>query len=264
MVRKGALPHVSVPNWKQFQHYKDRRPIWIKSYVEVLRDYKFSQLDDHSQQDIMQIWLLAAELDNKIPLDEPWLTENLPVHHHVRLKPLIDHGFLQGDSTMIAEFYQDDSRFIARCYNRDSLEKEKDVPKTSYSFSKDAHDRLGVSASGGPAAIDGRPPYHPDPDEHPIWISGYDGDNQLHYHQQYEKAAHERFVERYTRLQGGMDFTPLDDWIKAYRLSWIETAIEDGLASEPVKHVRDVRESLELLKNPHRGAKHAARTSRTG
>lgn len=62
-----------IPNWDEFQHYKDRSPPWIKLYNNLLEDYEFSNLSDASKLHLIAIWLLASRTNNKIPLDSDWV-----------------------------------------------------------------------------------------------------------------------------------------------------------------------------------------------
>lgn len=64
---------LSVPNLSKHQHYKDRRPPWIKLHASLLQDYEFSLLSDSEKYQLIGLWLLASQLDNKIPHDERWL-----------------------------------------------------------------------------------------------------------------------------------------------------------------------------------------------
>lgn len=99
------MNYLRVKGWENFQHYKDRNPPWIKLHRDLLRDYEFSCLQDASKLLLMEIWLLASQLDNRIPNDPNWLKRQLPYDGDIDLKPLIDSGFLvveQGASKMLA------------------------------------------------------------------------------------------------------------------------------------------------------------------
>lgn len=48
-------------NWEIFQHYKGRRPPWIKLHLRLLDDYDFSCLPVASKALAPLLWLLAAE-----------------------------------------------------------------------------------------------------------------------------------------------------------------------------------------------------------
>jgi hypothetical protein len=98
--------YLRVKNWEQFQHYKDRNPPWIKLHRDLLRDYEFQCLQDASKLQLMLIWLLASQLDNKIPADENFLKNQLGIKGNLDLKELIDKGYLVDDSNALADCKQ--------------------------------------------------------------------------------------------------------------------------------------------------------------
>ena len=48
-------------NWKDFQHYKDRSPSWIKLHKRLIDDYEFQMLPVASRALAPMLWLLASE-----------------------------------------------------------------------------------------------------------------------------------------------------------------------------------------------------------
>jgi hypothetical protein len=50
-----------VKNWQKFQHFKDRRPPWIKLYREILEQRDISLISDCSFRILVGCWLLASE-----------------------------------------------------------------------------------------------------------------------------------------------------------------------------------------------------------
>lgn len=62
--------YMRVRNWEKFQHYKDRRPAWIKNYVDVDDpSHPFSRLSYADQGRLQKVWRWAAKVDNLIPYD---------------------------------------------------------------------------------------------------------------------------------------------------------------------------------------------------
>ena len=97
--------YITVPNLDKWQHYKDRCPPWIKLHREVLNDYKLACLQDASKAHLFAIWLLASQMDNKIPLDADWIAKKINATEPVALNNLIEQGFIevvQPDSKKIA------------------------------------------------------------------------------------------------------------------------------------------------------------------
>jgi hypothetical protein len=50
-----------IKNWDRFQHFKDRKPIWIKLYRDLLDDLNWHELDPKSAKALVMIWLIASE-----------------------------------------------------------------------------------------------------------------------------------------------------------------------------------------------------------
>lgn len=84
-----------VKNWTKFQHYKNRRPPWIKLHLELLADYEFSRLQDASKWLAIGSMLLAAETENHIPDDPSWVAKKLSLDKVLSLEPLLSAEFLE-------------------------------------------------------------------------------------------------------------------------------------------------------------------------
>jgi hypothetical protein len=55
---------VSIKNWSRFQHYKARRPPWVKLHRSLLEDRQFAELSDYSAKLLILLWLIASESDD--------------------------------------------------------------------------------------------------------------------------------------------------------------------------------------------------------
>jgi len=115
------MKYIRVKNWDDFQHYKDRNPPWIKLYNRLLSDYDFCCLPDASKLQLMLLWLLASQIDNKIPADVDWVKSKIMVRGKVDLQALISSGFI--------ELYQDASTKQADCEQVDIPERETKTKK---------------------------------------------------------------------------------------------------------------------------------------
>jgi hypothetical protein len=105
-------------NWGAFQHYKNRKPAWIKLHHGLLDDFTFSRLPVASKALAPLLWLLASEYqDGKItaPIDElAFRLHMIPSDLAEALSPLIDSGFFHA------------SEPLAGCYQDASLEKRRE------------------------------------------------------------------------------------------------------------------------------------------
>lgn len=56
-----------VKNWANFQHFKDRRPPWIKLYRDILDDVEWHELSGDEAKTLIMVWLIASENNGDIP-----------------------------------------------------------------------------------------------------------------------------------------------------------------------------------------------------
>ena len=56
-----------VKNFAKFQHFKDRRPPWIKLYRDILDDMEWHELDGDSAKTLVMIWVIASENSGALP-----------------------------------------------------------------------------------------------------------------------------------------------------------------------------------------------------
>lgn len=111
--------YITVPTLSKWQHYKDRCPPWIKLHRDVLNDYHFSCLQDASKAHLLSIWLLASQLDNKVPNDPVWIARRINATESVDLKELEASGFI--------EVMDNDSIPLASCKQKAVAETETET-----------------------------------------------------------------------------------------------------------------------------------------
>ena len=85
---------LSVKNWEEFQHYKNRKPPWIKLYTSLLNDYKFLQMTDAERYQLIAIWLLASCTENRIPCDATYIRGQIRSRKPVPIEKFVSLGFL--------------------------------------------------------------------------------------------------------------------------------------------------------------------------
>lgn len=52
---------MQIKNWKRFQHFKDRKPPWIKLYRDLLDDLAWHELPAEAAKTLVMLWLIASE-----------------------------------------------------------------------------------------------------------------------------------------------------------------------------------------------------------
>lgn len=115
------MGHLRVKNFEKYQHYKDRRPPWIKLYIELLEHHGFATLPDAAKWHLIAIWLLASRYENRVPNDAVWIAGQIGAASPVDLSPLISGGFL--------EHYDGDSIVLATCAVSATSETERETEK---------------------------------------------------------------------------------------------------------------------------------------
>jgi hypothetical protein len=101
---------MKIKNWTKFQHFKDRRPPWVKLYRDILDDLEWHELDPLAAKVLVMLWLIASENNGRIP-DNKTLAFRLRLTE-VKTKEIIiklSHWLEQDDMTTISEQYQSDS-----------------------------------------------------------------------------------------------------------------------------------------------------------
>lgn len=102
----NELGHYSIANWQKYQHYKHRRPTWVKLYSSLLADYGFTCLQDASKLLLFHCYLLAADTENRIPADPAWIKKRAMLEGDIDMKPLVEAGFIElngNASNMLAQ-----------------------------------------------------------------------------------------------------------------------------------------------------------------
>jgi hypothetical protein len=129
---------ITPKNWTSFQHYKNRRPPWIKLYRGLIDDMHFQRLPVASRALAPCLWLLASDYQDgviEMSVEEIAFRLRFDVKEiNQGLKPLIDNGFF----IVLDECNHDASNVLAsrlqhaipeRETERET-EKEREVIKT--------------------------------------------------------------------------------------------------------------------------------------
>lgn len=104
---------ISITNWENFQHYTDRKMVWIKLYIDLLDNYDYATLDDDLKLLLIHLWLLSPRYKNTIPYDVAFLKSKLPISSKIitetNITMLVSSGYLTTNklaSNMLAKPYQ--------------------------------------------------------------------------------------------------------------------------------------------------------------
>ena len=119
-----------IKNWDRFQHFKDRKPIWIKLYRDLLDDLNWHELDPKSAKALVMIWLIASEDLGILPETKTLafrlrMSEKETKEVVTRLSSWLE----QDDINAISEGYQDDMPEKRREETEKEKEKEIEAPE---------------------------------------------------------------------------------------------------------------------------------------
>ena len=130
MLEAIGRPHViTVKNWHKFQHFKDRKPPWVKLYRDLLDDVNWHTLDPSAAKILVMLWLIASEDNGKLP-DAQTLSFRLRLTKTQVDKALsnLEHWL---DISVISEGYQEisatDIESARRDREREETEREKEA-----------------------------------------------------------------------------------------------------------------------------------------
>lgn len=122
-----------IKNWARFQHFKDRKPPWVKLYRDILDDMQWHELDPKAAKVLTMLWLIASEDDGNLP-DNKTLAFRLRMTES-EIKACcskLSHWLEDSDITPISTGYQDDpletERETERYTSRESSTKGTALP----------------------------------------------------------------------------------------------------------------------------------------
>jgi hypothetical protein len=121
---------IKVKNWDHFQHYKNRRPPWIKLYRELLDDPQWYNLSGDAAKALIMFWLIASENNGDLPASDV-LAFRLRVDSN-KLDSIISELKHYLDSDMLATCLQDAIPEGEReTEKRESREETEDAPQAA-------------------------------------------------------------------------------------------------------------------------------------
>ena len=98
-----------IKNWSRFQHFKDRRPPWVKLYRDLLDDLDWFELDPLASKTLINFWLIASEYEGCLPsLEILAFRLRLKKQELTKILSSLSHWLEQVDINTISEGYQHD------------------------------------------------------------------------------------------------------------------------------------------------------------
>jgi hypothetical protein len=133
-----------VRNWHKFQHFKDRKPPWVKLYRDILDDQNWHKLDADAAKTLVMLWLIASESDGVLPeIDELAFRLRISKKSLESIVSKLGCWLIQDDIAPISDIgsisgqHQDDIGAKALARSRETeTETETDIPPSSKPSSK--------------------------------------------------------------------------------------------------------------------------------
>lgn len=124
---------MKIKNWHQFQHFKDRKPPWIKLYRDVLDDVEWHELDGEACKVLVMLWLIASEYDGKLPeMRTLAFRLRIPEKQVKSIVSKLDRWLDHDDIETISSRYQDDAPETERETEEErETEREAHVPRSN-------------------------------------------------------------------------------------------------------------------------------------
>jgi len=120
---------MKIKNWNKFQHFKDRKPPWVKLYRDLLDDIEWHELDPKAAKVLTMLWLIASEDDGNIPSTKQLAFRlRMPEKETEVCISKLSHWLEQDDDSTISERYQDDALETER---ETEKEREKETKKAT-------------------------------------------------------------------------------------------------------------------------------------
>ena len=133
---------LKIKNWHQFQHFKDRKPPWIKLYRDLLDDIVWHQISGEDAKTLVMLWLIASENDGILPEFHELAFRLRTTQKSIKSTvSRLSHWLIQDDINPIS-----DITVISERYQNDALETETETEREKEKETKNATPE-GVSIS---------------------------------------------------------------------------------------------------------------------
>ena len=124
---------MKIKGWSKFQHFKDRKPPWIKLYRDILDDVEWFELSPESAKSLVMLWLIASENDGCLPdIKTISFRLRMPIQDAQHAIRALGHWIegIESDADKIptkTNSSHDDIKTISTRYQDDPLERERET-----------------------------------------------------------------------------------------------------------------------------------------
>lgn len=114
---------VKIKDWARFQHFKDRKPPWIKLYRDILDDIEWHELNGDDAKTLVMLWVIASESDGVLPSFKELAFRLRSTEKSIKsIVSRLGHWLVQDDIGLISDArtisgrYQDDDGELTEGY----------------------------------------------------------------------------------------------------------------------------------------------------
>lgn len=133
-----------IKNFAKFQHFKDRRPPWVKLYRDLLDDPDWHELDAEASKVLVMLWLIASEDEEQ--------NGNLPDMKKLAFRLRMDQKRLEKLCIKLSHWLErDDINAISERYQSDAPETETETETERETYKPEAEKSRDATASRLPA-----------------------------------------------------------------------------------------------------------------
>lgn len=122
---------IRICKWREFQHYSDRSPPWVKLHRDLLASRTWVGASNETRVLAIASIILAAATDNLTPLDVPYIKRVAYLEFEPDFGPLLDKQFLEfvdESGKVLARSSQDASKLLSREEDINHTEAESYLP----------------------------------------------------------------------------------------------------------------------------------------
>ena len=134
------MDYYEIPTWRDYQHYKDRDPPWIKLHFSLMTSPTWVMLDDASRVLAIASMLIASRNHGKVPADPAYI-KRVAYLSSADFTPLLSCGFLKVSSEMLAN--------ASTLQAKATTEERREEKNTSVSSEKIAFDGMNFIGLNG-------------------------------------------------------------------------------------------------------------------
>jgi hypothetical protein len=100
---------IMIKDWNRFQHFRDRRPPWVKLYRDILDDIEWFELPGECAKSLVMMWLIASENDGCLPsIKELAFRLRKNKSETIQIVTKLSHWLEYDDIDLISECHQVD------------------------------------------------------------------------------------------------------------------------------------------------------------